>query len=97
MTGLTISLAAVPGLAARFAPADFTIASNSCGSTLVGGTSCTVGIQFSPTVTGLRAAALTATDIGGDSSAIYLAWEYHQRPDHPAADAAAGLFARKYL
>ena len=73
VTGLTISLAAVPGLAARFAPADFTIASNSCGSTLVGGTSCTVGIQFSPTVTGLRAAALTATDIGGDSSAIYLA------------------------
>ncbi len=41
---------------------DFSIASNSCGTTLAAATSCTVGVTFTPSASGARAAALTITD-----------------------------------
>jgi hypothetical protein len=72
-TGLTFAFAAVPGLPSEFALSDFTIASNACGSTLTTGASCAVGVQFTPTTTGARAAILKATDAAGDSTLIYLA------------------------
>ena len=73
VTGLTFSLAASPGLSSEFALSDFTIASNGCGSAQAAGASCTVGVQFTPTATGARAATLKVTDAGGDSSLVYLA------------------------
>ena len=72
VTGLNVSLAAIPNLTANFASADYIVA-NGCGAALAAGASCTVGIQFDPTVAGLRAAVLTATDTGGDSTSFYLA------------------------
>ena len=36
--------------------------SNSCGSSVAAGASCTIGVTFKPTTTGTRAAAITVTD-----------------------------------
>lgn len=41
---------------------DFSIASNSCGSSLAGSSSCSVGIVFNPTAAGVRAATLMISD-----------------------------------
>ncbi len=43
-------------------PARFALASNTCGSSLAAGASCTVGVTFSPTSTGARSATLRFTD-----------------------------------
>jgi len=48
-------------------PADFSVSSNTCGLTLAGGASCTLGIRFKPTVTGIRKATLQVKDDGGGS------------------------------
>jgi Abnormal spindle-like microcephaly-assoc'd, ASPM-SPD-2-Hydin/Putative Ig domain len=54
---LFINSAAVPNTL------DFTVVSDGCsGLTLAAGTSCTMSITFSPTLTGTRTAALTVTD-----------------------------------
>jgi hypothetical protein len=42
--------------------ADFSIASNTCGTGLAAGASCTVGIGFKPTAAGSRSASLTISD-----------------------------------
>jgi hypothetical protein len=48
-------------------PADFLIASKTCGPTLAGGASCTLGIRFKPIATGIRRATLQLNDDGGGS------------------------------
>jgi hypothetical protein len=40
----------------------FTVASNTCGSSIAAGASCTVGVTFSPTATGATTGTLTFTD-----------------------------------
>ena len=40
----------------------FTVASNTCGSSIAAGASCTVGVTFSPTATGAATGTLTFTD-----------------------------------
>src|SRR5262249_11296977 len=72
-TGLTYTIAAAPGLTSEFALGDFNIASNACGATLAGGSSCLIGVQFMPTAAGARAAILKVTATGGDSAQVYLA------------------------
>ena len=49
------------------AAGDFTIASNTCGSSVAAGTSCTVGLTFKPTATGTRLATLEVTYTGAGS------------------------------
>jgi hypothetical protein len=73
-TGVTIALAAVPGLASEFNALDFT-ENSPCGVALGAGANCPINIQFTPTVasTGMRAALMTVTDAQGDSVQIYLA------------------------
>lgn len=75
VTGLTVSLAAVPGLASEFnaAQPDFTIESTTCGALLGASSSCSVSVAFTPSTAGLREAALTATDSQGDSIVAYIA------------------------
>ena len=73
VTGLAVSLQAVPGLAAEFAPGDFTITSNSCTGSLAANLQCEIGVAFSPTVAGLRSAVLAVTDAGGDTLAVNIA------------------------
>ncbi len=73
VTGMTVSLQPISGLSSEFATGDFTIASTTCTGALAPLTSCTVSVEFTPTVAGLRSAALTATDSNGDATAIYLA------------------------
>jgi hypothetical protein len=48
-------------------PADFLIASSTCGPTLAGGANCTLGIKFKPIATGLRNGTLQLQDDGGGS------------------------------
>ena len=48
---------------------DFVAGSNTCGTTLAAGTSCTVSIVFKPTITGSESASLTVVDSVGTQSA----------------------------
>jgi hypothetical protein len=73
VTGVTLALAAVPGLSSEFNANDFTIQSTICSSVLVANASCTASIAFTPTATGYRTAQLTATDATGDSTSVTLA------------------------
>jgi hypothetical protein len=77
VSGLAVSLAPIPGLSANLAascatggPCDFTILLNSCTGNLAAGAFCNITIVFTPTTSGLREAALTVTDTGGDQLAI---------------------------
>lgn len=72
VSGLTISLAAVPGLSNEFNAADFT-ETNTCLGVQTAGSNCTVTVTFTPTTAGTRTAALTATDSGGDAATVTLA------------------------
>ncbi|MGD0955717.1 MAG: choice-of-anchor D domain-containing protein [Candidatus Acidiferrales bacterium] len=73
VTGMTVSLVPISGLSSEFAAGDFTIAGTTCTGALAALASCTVSVEFTPKEAGLRAAALTATDSNGDTTAIYLA------------------------
>lgn len=53
---------AVISLTSIVASASFAISSNTCGSSLAGGTNCSVGVSFSPTTSGQINGALTFTD-----------------------------------
>jgi len=64
--------AAIPGLGANFAAGDFAVTSTTCSGNLTAGQGCNVNVLFSPTAVGLRAAAVTVTDAGGDKLAINL-------------------------
>jgi len=48
--------------------ADFQNVSNTCGTSLAAGASCTINVAFAPTATGARASTLTVTDSAGDSA-----------------------------
>jgi hypothetical protein len=48
-------------------PADYVISANTCGPSLAAGASCTVSVEFMPTATGSRIAALQFNDDGGAS------------------------------
>jgi hypothetical protein len=72
VSGLSVSLAAIPGMASNFAVGDFTVAANTCTGNLASGLQCVVDVAFSPTAAGLRAAALTVTDAAGDTLAIHI-------------------------
>ena len=48
-------------------PGDFSIASNTCGSSLQGSSGCSLGILFKPTAAGARAATLTILDSASGS------------------------------
>ena len=71
VSGISVSLAATPGLASEFASGDFA-PSTGC-SALNAGATCAVNVEFTPTTAGLRAATLTVTDSSGDSTSVYLA------------------------
>ncbi|MFP5229807.1 MAG: choice-of-anchor D domain-containing protein [Acidobacteriota bacterium] len=58
----TITSAAVSG--------DFSIAVNSCPASLAGNYSCTLGIVFSPTASGIRSGRLTVVDSVGTQTAL---------------------------
>lgn len=49
---------------------DFSISTNTCGATLAGQTSCTIGIVFTPSVAGTRSGTLTTVDSVGTQSAL---------------------------
>jgi Abnormal spindle-like microcephaly-assoc'd, ASPM-SPD-2-Hydin len=65
-TSLTVGSVSLTGAN----PADFHIASDSCGTTLASATKCTVAITFSPTAKGLRTALLLFTDNAAASPQI---------------------------
>ena len=73
VTGVTIALAAAPGLASEFNALDFT-ENSSCGVALGAGATCPINIQFTPTVAseGMRAALMTVTDAQGDSGRKFI-------------------------
>ncbi|PYX34386.1 MAG: hypothetical protein DMG80_02265 [Acidobacteria bacterium] len=48
---------------------DYLISWNTCGATIAGGASCSIGVEFRPTTTGKRAAKLNVKNNGGASSA----------------------------
>ena len=54
---------------AGVAAGDYLISSNTCGATIAGGASCSVGVQFKPTTTGKRNAKLNVKNNGGASPA----------------------------
>ncbi len=60
---LTISSVAIAGTAA----ADYAISTNKCGATLAVGVSCSISVTFTPTTTGVLAAALTIADSAPNS------------------------------
>jgi hypothetical protein len=61
-TGLTLSSFTISGAN----PADF-VQGNNCGSSLLGGHSCTISVTFTPSATGTRNATLAISDNGGGS------------------------------
>lgn len=69
VSGLTVSIAPIVALSSEFASEDFSVV----GSPVCTSTSCQVNVSFTPTVPGLRSAAVTATDSGGDSTSVYVA------------------------
>jgi len=48
-------------------PGDFLLSGRTCGTSLAGGGSCTVSLQFKPTATGTRKGMLRVADNGGGS------------------------------
>jgi sugar lactone lactonase YvrE len=63
--------AAVTGIAISFTgadPGDFQASSNTCGTSLGAGASCTINVDFAPTASGSRSATLSVTDSAADSA-----------------------------
>jgi hypothetical protein len=50
-------------------PADFTVQTNNCTTTLAANSSCTLTVAFTPTATGARSATLAVTDANASDSA----------------------------
>ncbi|MGH9738694.1 MAG: choice-of-anchor D domain-containing protein [Candidatus Acidiferrales bacterium] len=71
-TGVNVSLQPIAGLESEFAASDFTVETTTCTGALGPNGTCAVDVAFTPTVAGMRSAALTATDSNGDSTTIYL-------------------------
>ncbi len=69
--GVSVSIAAIPGLSANFAVGYFTISNlSTCSGNIAANTPCAIVLIFSPTVAGLRQAALTVTDSASDTLAF---------------------------
>jgi sugar lactone lactonase YvrE len=60
-TGITISFTGSN-------PNDFQAPSNTCGMSLAAGASCTINVDFAPTVSGSRSANVSVTDSASDSA-----------------------------
>ncbi|MGA8768233.1 MAG: choice-of-anchor D domain-containing protein, partial [Candidatus Acidiferrales bacterium] len=77
VTGVLVTQVAAPGMAANFPAScstggacDFTIIGNTCTGNLAANQGCAIGLDFTPTALGPRAAALTVTDSAGDTLSI---------------------------
>jgi hypothetical protein len=78
VTGVTETIAAIPGLAGNFAAGDFTVTTTPppgatsvpCTGNLGANQSCAFFVAFSPTAAGLRQAQISVTDSAGDSLLI---------------------------
>ncbi len=55
------------GITTSAASGDFHVSSNSCGSSLAAGATCTIGVTFHPTATGTRTGTLTIKDFNPNS------------------------------
>jgi hypothetical protein len=69
-SSVSVSMAEIPGLSARFAAGDFTISGNTCTGNLAANQQCQISIAFSPTAAGLRQAQISVTDTAGDKLAF---------------------------
>jgi hypothetical protein len=68
VTNVGTAAVSISGIAASGTdPQDFPISGNTCGSSLGGGASCTISVEFKPSATGARAATLDISDGGGGS------------------------------
>jgi hypothetical protein len=67
---LTNHLSSALTIAAVTASTGFTVASNTCGTSIGAGANCTVGVTFSPTATGPVTGTLTFTDSAVTSSQV---------------------------
>lgn len=68
--------ATVTGIAVSFVganPGDFQAPSNTCGTSLAAGSSCSVNVDFAPAASGSRTASLSVTDGAGDSATASVA------------------------
>lgn len=80
VSGVSVSIGAIPGLSGSFAAADFSVTTVPpplvttngvpCAGNLAANQSCTFFVAFSPTAPGLRQAQVTVSDSAGDSLAI---------------------------
>ena len=70
VTNVAVSLGAAPGLGANFAANDFRLLNTTCTGNLTANQGCGIGFDFTPTATGLRAAAFTVTDSQSDNLVI---------------------------
>jgi hypothetical protein len=59
----------ITGITIGGEPADYTISANTCGSSLAGGTSCSLNVSFNPSKKGTRNGKLNVADNGGGSIA----------------------------
>ena len=73
VSGVSVSLVAVPGLSAIYNPSDFTITLDLCAGSLAANEQCEIDIAFHPTTVGLREAELTLSDAAGDRLALNVA------------------------
>jgi len=67
ITNNSSSSVTITGITETGNKSDFPITNNTCGSSLGGGSSCTVSIAFKPTATGIRSANLKIASNGGGS------------------------------
>lgn len=61
LTGISISFTGANS-------GDFQASSNTCGTSLAAGASCTINVDFAPTASGPRSASLSVADSAGDSA-----------------------------
>lgn len=59
----------ITGITIGGEPADYTISANTCGSSLAGGTSCSLNVSFNPSKKGTRNGKLNVANNGGGSIA----------------------------
>jgi hypothetical protein len=73
VSGVSVSLVAVPGLSAIYNPSDFTITLDLCAGSLAANEQCEIDIAFHPTTAGVREAELTLSDSAGDKLTLNMA------------------------
>lgn len=73
VSGVSVSLVAVPGLSAIYNPSDFAITLDLCAGSLAANEQCEIDIAFHPTTAGLREAELALSDSAGDKLTLNVA------------------------